>query len=81
MSAVRDGDDVRVAVEDTGPGIPAEHLENVFDRFWQARSTRRAGAGLGLAIARGVVEAHGGRIRAASQVGRGTTFEFTLPVA
>jgi sigma-B regulation protein RsbU (phosphoserine phosphatase) len=81
VSAARDGDDVRVAVEDTGPGIPAEHLENVFDRFWQARSTRRAGAGLGLAIARGVVEAHGGRIRATSEVGRGTTFEFTLPVA
>jgi signal transduction histidine kinase len=81
VSAELDGDDVRVAVEDTGPGIPAEHLENVFDRFWQARSTRRAGAGLGLAIARGVVEAHGGRIEARSEVGRGTTFEFTLPVA
>ncbi|WP_420130454.1 ATP-binding protein [Longimicrobium sp.] len=81
VSAVRDGDEVRVAVEDTGPGIPAEHLEHVFDRFWQARSTRRAGAGLGLAIARGVVEAHGGRIAARSEVGRGTTFEFTLPVA
>lgn len=81
VSAERDGDEVRVSVEDTGPGIPAEHLEHVFDRFWQARSTRRAGAGLGLAIARGVVEAHGGRIAARSEVGRGTTFEFTLPVA
>jgi signal transduction histidine kinase len=81
VSAVLDGEEVRVAVEDTGPGIPAEHLENVFDRFWQARSTRRAGAGLGLAIARGVVEAHSGRISARSEVGRGTTFEFTLPVA
>jgi signal transduction histidine kinase len=73
--------EVRVAVEDTGPGIPPEHLEHVFDRFWQARSTRRAGAGLGLAIARGVVEAHGGRITARSEVGKGTTFEFTLPAA
>jgi signal transduction histidine kinase len=72
---------VRVAVEDTGPGISAEHLPHVFDRFWQARSTRRAGAGLGLAIARGVVEAHGGRIWAASEPGQGTTFEFTLPAA
>ena len=72
---------VRVAVEDTGPGIPAEHLPHVFDRFWQARSTRRAGAGLGLAIARGVVEAHGGRIWASSEPGQGTTFEFTLPAA
>jgi signal transduction histidine kinase len=72
---------VRVAVEDTGPGISAEHLPHVFDRFWQARSTRRAGAGLGLAIARGVVEAHGGRISAMSEPGQGTTFEFTLPAA
>lgn len=86
-ACVRDAEDgeggreVRVRVEDTGPGIPAEHLPHVFDRFWQARSTRRAGAGLGLAIARGVVEAHGGRIWAASEPGRGTTFEFTLPVA
>ena len=76
-----EGPEVRVRVEDTGPGISAEHLPHVFDRFWQARSTRRAGAGLGLAIARGVVEAHGGRISAASEPGRGTTFEFTLPVA
>lgn len=81
VTAAREGDEIRVAVADTGPGIPAEHLENVFDRFWQARSTRRAGAGLGLAIARGVVEAHGGRIQASSEVGKGTTFEFTLPVA
>jgi signal transduction histidine kinase len=72
---------VRVAVEDTGPGISADHLPHVFDRFWQARSTRRAGAGLGLAIARGVVEAHGGRIWASSEPGQGTTFEFTLPAA
>ncbi len=73
--------EVRVRVEDTGPGISAEHLPHVFDRFWQARSTRRAGAGLGLAIARGVVEAHGGRISAMSEPGQGTTFEFTLPAA
>lgn len=76
-----DEGEVRVTVEDTGPGIPPEHLEHVFDRFWQARSTRRAGAGLGLAIARGIVEAHGGRIQACSEVGKGTTFEFTLPAA
>lgn len=86
-AAVQDAEDgeggveVRVAVADTGPGISAEHLPHVFDRFWQARSTRRAGAGLGLAIARGVVEAHGGRIWATSQPGQGTTFEFTLPAA
>lgn len=81
VSAAREGDEVRVAVRDTGAGIAAEDLPYVFDRFWQARSTRRAGAGLGLAIARGIVEAHGGRIAAESTVGQGSTFAFTLPVA
>jgi signal transduction histidine kinase len=74
------GAELCVAVEDTGPGIPAEHLPHVFDRFWQARSTRRAGAGLGLAIARGIVEAHEGAIWVESDPGRGTVFRFTLPV-
>ena len=72
---------VRISVADTGPGIPAEHLPQVFDRFWQARSTRRAGAGLGLAIARGIVEAHGGDMGVRSEPGAGSTFFFTLPVA
>jgi signal transduction histidine kinase len=81
VSAAREGDEVRVAVHDTGPGIAAEDLSYVFDRFWQARSTRRAGAGLGLAIAKGIVEAHGGRISAESTAGEGSTFAFTLPVA
>jgi signal transduction histidine kinase len=70
---------VRVSCTDTGPGIAADDLPHVFDRFWQARSTRRAGAGLGLAIARGIVEAHGGTISAESTVGGGSTFAFTLP--
>ncbi|MFL5383484.1 MAG: ATP-binding protein [Longimicrobiaceae bacterium] len=81
VSAARAGDEVRVAVRDTGPGIAAEDLPYVFDRFWQARSTRRAGAGLGLAIAKGIVEAHGGAISAESIAGEGSTFAFTLPVA
>jgi signal transduction histidine kinase len=81
VSAVAEDGEARVSVADTGPGIPPEHLPHVFDRFWQARSTRRAGAGLGLAIARGIVEAHGGEIGAASEPGRGTTFHFTLPLA
>ncbi|HEU4455699.1 MAG TPA: PAS domain S-box protein [Longimicrobium sp.] len=72
---------VELSVADTGSGIPPENLARVFDRFWQARSTRRAGAGLGLAIARGIVEAHGGRIRAESEPGVGSTFSFTLPLA
>jgi signal transduction histidine kinase len=79
-AAAEDGG-ARVSVADTGPGIPPEHLPHVFDRFWQARSTRRAGAGLGLAIARGIVEAHGGAIGVESAPGRGTTFHFTLPLA
>jgi signal transduction histidine kinase len=79
VSARAEGSGVRVAVSDSGAGISADDLPHVFDRFWQARSTRRAGAGLGLAIARGIVEAHGGEIRAESELGRGSTFSFTLP--
>jgi PAS domain S-box-containing protein len=72
---------VRVRVSDTGPGIPADQLGRVFDRFWQSRRSSPHGAGLGLSIAKGIVEAHGGRISASSQVGAGTTFSFTMPVA
>jgi len=68
-------------VTDTGGGIAAEHLPLVFDRFWQATRTARLGAGLGLPIAKGIVEAHGGRIGVESTQGRGTTFWFTIPQA
>lgn len=81
VRAFADGGEARVVVADTGPGIPPEHLPHVFDRFWQARGTRRAGAGLGLAIARGIVEAHGGRIGVESEPGAGSRFFFTLPFA
>jgi signal transduction histidine kinase len=81
VRACADGGEARVVVADTGPGIAPEHLPHVFDRFWQARGTRRAGAGLGLAIARGVVEAHGGRIWVESEPGQGTRFHFSLPFA
>jgi PAS domain S-box-containing protein len=74
------GPGVEVSVADTGAGIPPEQLPHVFDRFWQG-DARRKGAGLGLAIARGIVEAHGGRIRAESAPGVGSTFTFTLPAA
>lgn len=67
-------------VRDTGPGIPAERLPHVFDQFWQGDSKDRRGIGLGLAIAKAIVEAHGGSIAVESQVGDGTTFSFTLPV-
>ena len=73
-----------VSVIDTGDGIPAEQLPHVFDRFFQVSSARagaRHGAGLGLPIARGIVEAHGGTIWIESAAGRGTTVRFTLPAA
>ncbi len=74
-------DVIELCVADTGGGIPPEQLEHVFDRFWQADRQGRAGAGLGLSIVKGIVEAHGGRIRVESAVGKGTTFTFTVPVA
>ncbi|HEX8362850.1 MAG TPA: ATP-binding protein [Longimicrobium sp.] len=70
---------VRISVADSGSGIPPESLPHVFDRFWKVREGNRHGAGLGLAIARGIVEAHGGEMRVESTLGAGTTFSFTLP--
>jgi signal transduction histidine kinase len=70
---------VRFAVSDTGPGIPRDELAHLFERFWQAKANRRGGAGLGLAIAKGIVEAHGGKISVESEIGKGSTFYFTLP--
>jgi PAS domain S-box-containing protein len=75
----RRGEVVQFSVADTGPGIAEEDLTHLFDRFWQARRSRRGGAGLGLAITRGIVEAHGGRLWVESETGRGTMFYFTLP--
>ena len=74
------GTEVLFSVTDTGPGIDPEHLSHVFDRFWQARRATRAGAGLGLAIAKGIVEAHGGCIWVESELGKGAIVSFTLPV-
>jgi signal transduction histidine kinase len=68
-------------VADTGAGIAAEDVPHVFDRFWQARRGGRRGAGLGLPIVKGIVEAHGGRIWVESAAGRGSTFFFTMPAA
>jgi PAS domain S-box-containing protein len=74
----RDGE-VLIEVVDEGPGIPREEVPHLFDRFWQARRENRAGAGLGLAIAAGIVEAHGGRIDVQSEPGAGSTFTIRLP--
>ena len=74
---------VEIQVCDTGKGIPAEDVERIFDKFYQSfyhRQEHQQGTGLGLTIARHIVEAHGGKIWAESRVGEGTTFVFTLPV-
>ncbi|MEA3246622.1 MAG: ATP-binding protein [Gemmatimonadota bacterium] len=75
---------VEVAVRDTGSGIPAEHLPRIFERFYRvdpARSRQEGGTGLGLAIVKHLVEAHGGRVRAESTLGAGTTIRATFPAA
>ena len=77
----RSADAVRLGVSDDGPGMDEAQLAHVFDRFWQSRSGDRRGAGLGLAIAQGIVLAHGGRIRMESRPGAGTTAWVELPVA
>lgn len=74
------GERATIAVRDTGPGIAPEHVEHIFDRFWQAPDRRRDGLGLGLAIVKGIVDAHHGTIAVDSQLGRGTSFKITLPV-
>jgi signal transduction histidine kinase len=71
--------EVRFSVSDTGSGIPPEQLGRVFERFYQGAIGERAGTGLGLYIAKGIVEAHGGRIWVESELGKGSTFFFTLP--
>ena len=79
VSAHADGSDVHFVVADSGPGIAKENLVRVFDRFWQAKRLDRQGAGLGLAIAKGLVYAHEGRIWAESVEGHGATFHVVLP--
>lgn len=74
------GSYVAISVSDTGTGIPQEYLPHIFDKFVQVPGTATGGAGLGLAISRLVVEAHGGQISVQSEVGQGSTFTFTLPV-
>jgi signal transduction histidine kinase len=77
----RRGEHVLFAVSDTGPGIPKENLQDIFSPYWQAKRTERMGAGLGLPIAKGIVEAHGGEIWAESEPGKGTRFYFTLRIS
>ncbi len=79
VGAARQGSHVLFWVDDTGPGIAIEDQPHVFDRFWRARPEKRSGAGLGLPIVKGIVEAHGGRTWVQSDPGRGSTFLFTIP--
>jgi signal transduction histidine kinase/DNA-binding response OmpR family regulator len=72
---------VRFTVSDTGAGIPPDQIPHIFGRFWQASDADRRGIGLGLSIVRGLIDAHGGRVWVESDVGVGSRFYFTLPVA
>jgi len=80
VRAERMGDEVVISVQDTGVGIPSEDLPRIFERFYKPRGSRSGGAGLGLAIAKHIVQAHNGRIWAESTEGRGSTFYVALPV-
>jgi signal transduction histidine kinase len=73
-------EEVRISVTDTGPGIAADQIPHLFARYWQGNRRDRRGIGLGLAIARGIVEAHGGRIWVESTLGEGSRFHFTLQI-
>ncbi len=90
LSAVKEGNEVVVSVADRGPGVPAEHAERIFEKFFRLPGERGdksergerppGGAGLGLAICRGIVQAHGGRIWVAPRGGGGAVFRFTIPI-
>jgi signal transduction histidine kinase len=77
--ATPSGGEIAFHVTDTGPGIPPEQRTHLFEQFWQARRDDKRGVGLGLTIAKGIVDAHGGRIWCESETGSGSTFYFTLP--
>ena len=75
---------VEICVEDDGPGIPTESLERVFERFYRvdkARSREQGGTGLGLSIVKHIVQSHGGKVWARSELGKGAEFHFTIPTA
>jgi signal transduction histidine kinase len=81
LRATARGQQVVFAVSDTGPGISEEDVEHLFERYWRSHEAQYAGTGLGLAIARGIVRAHDGEIWVQTELGRGTTFLFALPIS
>ena len=78
IGATLEDTEVVFFVRDTGPGIAPDELPSLFERYWRSKQPSYKGAGLGLSIARGIVEAHAGRIWADSELGAGSTFWFTL---
>jgi two-component system sensor histidine kinase KdpD len=80
VAAFADGASVEVAVSDRGPGVGEEDVDRVFEKFYRVRAGEGGGAGLGLAICRGIVVAHGGRIWVENREGGGASFRFTLPL-
>jgi signal transduction histidine kinase len=81
VRAWREGDRIQVGISDNGPGIAAHDLALIFERYERGTSQGPLGVGLGLYIAKGIVEAHGGRIWVESQLGAGTAFFFTIPLS
>jgi signal transduction histidine kinase len=80
LGAADEGEFVRFFVEDNGPGIPEEDIQHIFDRFWTARRDSRVrGTGMGLAIVRGITEAHGGRVWVERGSSGGARFNLLLP--
>ncbi len=71
---------IQFSIADTGSGIADNDLPNIFDRYWQAKRTKRSGSGLGLSISKGIIEGHGGKIWAQSKLGHGSSFHFNLPI-
>src|SRR5260370_21743932 len=83
LEARVEGDDLLISVTDNGPGIAPEEIDRIFDKFYRSSSAAETGApgtGMGLAIARGIIVAHGGRVWAESSIGHGTTFTLAIPV-